>query len=154
MNPGIYVPQIPGLSKLDFRAEAVYTDVPSGFARGGRYIYWNGFYRDSHTNRGNLLGSWVGREGHGIQLWSRYWLSPHSTVEVGYRHGRVSPDFIPGGGRLNNVAVRADLRVRPDLSVSGVVQYEKWKFPLLAFGAQTNLVTSFQLTYSPQSRWE
>ena len=152
MSPGIYLPQIPGLSKLDFRAEAVYTDVPSGASIGGKFIYWNGFYRDSHTNKGNLMGSWVGREGRGVQLWSTYWLSPQSTIQVGYRHGKVSQDFIQGGGTLNDIAVGMDLLIRPELRLSTFVQYERWRFPVLSYSGRSNLTSSVQLIYWPH--WE
>ncbi len=152
MNPGIYVPQIPGVPRLDFRVEAAYTDVPADRSIGGKFIYWNILYQDSHTNKGNLLGSWVGREGRGIQLWSRYWLSPQNTIQVGYRHGEVSADFIQGGGTLNDVAVRADLWVRPDLSISSFVQYEKWSFPVLSSSNRSNVTASFQFTFWPQLR--
>lgn len=150
MNPGIYLPRLPRLPKLDFRAEAVYTDVPTGRSIGGKFIYWNSAYHDSHTNGGNLLGSWVGREGMGFQLWSTYWLSPQDTVQVSYRHGKVNPDFIRGGGTLNDVTVHANLRLRENLSLSTNVQYERWLFPVLSPGAQSNVATSIQVTYWPR----
>ncbi|MBI3669527.1 MAG: capsule assembly Wzi family protein [Acidobacteria bacterium] len=152
MNPGLYIPQLPGLPKLDFRIEHAYTDVPDDRSAGGKFIYWNGDYRDSHTNKGNLMGSWVGREGRGLQFWSTYWLSPQSTIQVSYRKGKVSPDFMPGGGKLDDVAVRADLQIHPDLSLSTFVQYERWNFPVLSDRGQSNLTSSFQLTFRPHGR--
>ncbi len=152
MNPGIYVPRIPGLPKLDFRAEAATTDVPNTGGGEGFWFYWNNVYHDAYTNKGNLLGSWVGRQGRGIQLWSTYWLSPRNTVQVGYRHGKVSPGFIQGGGTLNDAAVRANLWVRPDLSISSFVQYERWAFPVLSSSSRSNVTTSVQFTFWPQLR--
>ena len=155
MRPGIYLPQIPRLPKLDFRAEAVYTDIPGTPTRRiipGKYFYWNGQYHDGYTNKGNLLGSWVGRAGRGIQLWSTYWLSPQSTIQVAYRHATVSPEFIEGGGALNNIAARANLFVRADLCITSFIQYERWSFPVLSTNSRSNVTASFQLTFWPQSR--
>jgi membrane-associated phospholipid phosphatase len=151
MSPGIYLPQIPRLAKLDLRVEAVYTDVPSGRSVNGQFIYWEFLYRDSHTNNGNLLGNWIGREGKGIQAWSTYWLSPQSTLQVAYRNARVAKDFLEGGG-YQDFGARADLLLRPDLSLSGSLQCERWIFPLLAAGRNTNLTVSFQATFWPAWR--
>ena len=108
-SPGLYIPQFPRFSKLDFRAEGVYTDV-SGF-QGKGISYNNSVYPASYTNEGNIIGNWVGREGRGVQLWSTYWLSPESKVQIGYRHQWVNPDFLQGG-HLNDFSVRADLQLR------------------------------------------
>jgi hypothetical protein len=151
MNPGIYLSHVPGIPKLDFRAEGVYTDVTSGGSAHGQFIYWNTNYHDSHTNNGNIMGSWVGREGRGWQLWSTYWFSPRATVRFGYRNGEVAKDFVPGGGSLNDFSGRTDFMLRPDISVSAFVQHERWSFPLLAAGQQGNTTASFQLTFYP--RW-
>jgi Capsule assembly protein Wzi len=59
----LYMPRVPGLSKMDFRVEAVYTDPPTPRSVGGQYVYWNDFYHDLYTNKGNLIGDWIGREG-------------------------------------------------------------------------------------------
>jgi len=148
MSPGIYLPRLPGLPKLDFRAEAVYTDIPSSRSIGGRYIYYEGIYRDSYTNDGYLLGNWIGREGKGIQAWSTYWLSSQSTLQVGYRNAHVAHDFLQGG-TLEDFSARADLRVRPQLSLSSSLQYERWIFPLLSPARNTNVTASVQLTFWP-----
>jgi hypothetical protein len=152
-NPGIYVPRVPGLPKLDLRAEVVSTDVsPDGPYGYGQLVYFNTVYHDAYTNKGNLLGSWVGRQGTGAQAWATYWISPRSNIEVSYRHGWINPRFIPQGGTSDDVSARADLRVRPDLSVSAFVQYESWKVPVLSPSPVTDVTTSFQLTFHP--RWE
>jgi hypothetical protein len=152
-NPGVYFPRIPGLPKLDLRAEVVSTDVPPdhGQHAEGRLIYWEGEYHDSYLNNGDLLGSWVGRQGFGGQVWATYWFSPRSSVQVGYRHGWINPQFIPQGGALNDVSVRADFRVRSDLSLSAFVQHEGWNVPVLSPSPKTSVTTSLQLTFYP--RW-
>ena len=149
VSPGFYIPQFPFLHKLDLRVEAPLTDAVSHNV-SGRYIYWDNYYRDLYTNRQFLMGNWVGRDGAGIQAWTRYWLSPRSSIQLGYRHQKVDPKFIPQGGTLNDASARADFWPIPDCSVSAFVQYEQWTFPLLASGLQKNFTTSIQFTYWPE----
>jgi Capsule assembly protein Wzi len=68
LSTGFYMPQLPGLPKVTLRVEAVYTDAPNG-ENGGHYVYFDGFYHDLYTNKGNLVGNWIGREGTGFQAW-------------------------------------------------------------------------------------
>jgi hypothetical protein len=146
---GVYLPKLP-LKDLDLRLEGVYTDAPgASFAGGGQFFYTNIFYPDAYVNGRQLIGSWVGRQGIGLQGWSTYWLSAESTVELGFRRHGVSSKFIPGGGNSVDFSVATRLRVRPDLELNGSVQVERWRFPLLAADAQKNVTTSFQLTYFP-----
>ncbi len=155
LNPGFYLPRIPGLPKLDFRFEAVYTNTPAdnpSFGNlGGQYIYWEQFYRDLYTNKRNLIGNWIGRDGQGFQSWSRYWFSPRNILEFGYRHAKVDGNFIPGGEAVNDGSVRLDAWVRRDLNVSAKVQYERWKAPVLAPSPQTNWTSSVGITFWPRS---
>jgi membrane-associated phospholipid phosphatase len=152
MNPGIYLPQIPRIPKLDFRAEMAWSDPPLLSNRGGKYVYYNGAYHDSYTNDGHLLGSWVGREGHGLQLWSTYWLSPRNSVQAGYRKAHVDRDFIPSGGNLQDFFVRATVQLRPEMEIGTFLQYERWNFPVLAPLAGPNTTASVEFTYHPQWR--
>jgi hypothetical protein len=152
MNPGIYVSHLPGIPKLDFRAEAAYTDVPAGGSVGGKFFYYNTNYHDSHTNDGNIMGSWVGREGRGLQLWSTYWLTAHDTIRLGYRGGKIPSDFVPGGGRLDDVSLRSDFTVRQGVEVSAWIQLERWDFPLLRSSIVSNTTASVQITYRPKWR--
>jgi membrane-associated phospholipid phosphatase len=151
MNPGIYLPRIPRAAKVDFRAEVVWSDPPALSNRHGQYFYYNGAYHDSYTNDGHLLGSWVGREGHGIQLWSTYWFSPRNSVQVGYRKAHVDRDFIPEGGDIQDFFVRATLRLRSEVEISSFLQYERWNFPVLAPLVGPDTVASIEFTYHP--RW-
>ncbi len=149
-SPGFYLTQFPGIQKLDLRVEAPLTDTV-GTDVAGRYIYWDNYYHDLYTNRHVLMGDWVGRDGSGIQAWSRYWLSPKNTIQFGYRHLKVDNKLIPNGGTINDGSVRADFWIRPTLGVSAFVQYEQWRFPLLAAGLQKNVTASIQFSYWPQS---
>jgi membrane-associated phospholipid phosphatase len=146
-SPGLYVPQVPHIPKVDFRAEGVSTDV-SGFAGQG-ISYNNSVYPMSYTNDGNIIGNWVGREGRGVQLWSTYWLRPPRKIQMGYRQQSVNRDFLKGGW-LNDLTVRTDLMVRDHVSFSATAQYEKWNFPLLAANTKSNLSLSISLTYRPK----
>jgi hypothetical protein len=152
MNPGIYLPQIPRVPKLDFRAEMAWSDSPLLSNRGGKYVYYNGAYHDSYTNEGHLLGSWVGREGHGLQLWSTYWLSPRTPLQMGYRNAHVDGNFIPAGGDIQDFSVRATFQLGPEMEVATFLQYERWNFPVLAPLAGPNTVASVQFTYHPKWR--
>jgi len=148
MNPGIYIPQLPWIPKMDLRVESVYTDIPTGRSNNGQFIYWEFIYHDAHTNAGNLMGSWIGREGKGIQAWTTYWLSPRNAIQFGYRQAKVASDFLEGG-TIQNFGTQAEYFIRRDVSVSSLLQYEHWTFPLLATDAHSNFTASFQVTLWP-----
>ncbi len=150
LHPGMYLPRLPGLPKLDLRIEAVNTNPPTARSVHGQYIYWNDHYHDLYTNNGNLIGDWIGREGTGFQGWSTYWFSPRNSLQFGYRHAKVASDFIPGGETVNDGSVKVDWLVSTDLILSALVQYEQWKVPLLAPGRQTNLTSSIEISFHPQ----
>jgi Capsule assembly protein Wzi/PAP2 superfamily len=147
-NPGIYLTHVPRLPKLDLRVEGVNTDTSK--SQGGHYIYFDSFYHDLYTNKNNVIGSWIGREGKGIQAWSTYSFSSRSTFQLGYRHAKVDSDFIPGGETVNDASAKLDWWVRSDLNVSTFFQYEKWLAPILAPGPQTNWTTSVQVGFWPR----
>jgi len=149
VSPGIYFPRIPGIQKLELRVEAVYTDTPTSRSNRGQYIYFDGFYHDLYTNKKNIIGSWIGREGQGLQAWSKYSFNARNSIQFGYRHARVSSDFIPRGGTLNDASVQADFLVGHELGLSSRVQYEHWNYPILAPQPQTNISVSVQMTYWP-----
>ncbi len=150
-NPGLYLAWIPRVPRLDFRVEAVNTDPPSSPARNGQFDYWEGFYHDLYTNKNNLIGDWIGREGTGFQAWSTYWFSPQKTLQFGYRHVKVSRSFIPAGETLDDGSVTLSWWLHDSVQVSAFVQYEKWVAPVLAAGRQTNWTSSLEITLWPKS---
>ncbi len=150
-HAGIYIPQMPRFHRLDFRAEGVYTDNPLGGNLGHGFFYSNFTWRSGYRNQGNLIGSWIGREGQGAQAWTTYHFDLKNFVQLNFRHQKVSQEFVPGGGTLTNVGVRADFWVRSAVSVSSLVQYEKWTFPVLASEGRTNMTTSLQVTFWPRN---
>ncbi len=147
MNPGIYMPQIPKIPKLDFRMEGVYT--PYHLFPG--FFYFSVDYPNGYTNKGQLMGNWIGRQGTGVELWSNYSFSARSKIGASYRTVQVDRDFLQGG-TLKDFQVRADMQLRPNLSLNAFLQIERWNFPILAPTAQTNVVSSVQLTYWPHWR--
>ena len=149
VNPGIYMPRIPKIQKLEFRAEGINESRTKEFAPGA-FVYTDvRRFRDGYTNDGTLLGNWIGRAGRGGQGWLTYWFSPRNKLQLGYRLQTVSPKFLEGG-RLADYSAQTDLLLRHDLSLSGFVQYEQWRFPLLNPTRQSDITASLQLTFYPR----
>jgi membrane-associated phospholipid phosphatase len=157
LDAGLYMPRLPRLPKLDLRFEATYTDTPTsnaGFTtpnQGGQYVYWELFYHDLYTNKKEIIGNWLGRDGQGYQGWSTYWFNSRNNLQFGFRHAKVDGNFIPGGETLNDGSVSLNFQVRNDWSISTRLQYERWVAPLLSPTPQTNWTSSFGITYWPKS---
>ena len=150
-NPGVYFAWIPYAPRLDFRVEAVSTDPPSSPVRNGQFDYWEGFYHDLYTNKNNLIGDWIGREGMGFQAWSTYWFSPKNTLQLGYRHAKVDGQFVPYGETLSDGSASLSWWMRKDVQFAAFLQYEKWSAPLLASKPQTNWASSVEIVFWPRS---
>lgn len=148
-NPGIYLSHFPKLAKADFRAEGLTTDlnVPDHFGPGA--FYWDDRYHSGYTDNGNLIGSWIGRRGRGEQGWLTYRFSPRTDVQIGYRHNNVDRAFLDGG-TLQDVNLKADVMVGAYVQLSGLVQQEKWHFPVLAPSAKSDFTACLQLTVWPR----
>jgi len=150
VNPGIYMPQIPKVPKLEFRAEGINesrtTEFPPGFVYSDFRRYLSGY-----TNDGNLLANWIGRAGRGEQGWLTYSFSPRTQLQLGYRLQGVSKDLI-GGGRLVDYSATGNFMLSHTLAFSGLLQYEQWMFPVLSASRQSNVTASVQLTYYP--KWQ
>jgi hypothetical protein len=147
-SPGLYFSRVPHLSHLDFRAEGYLTphrDLFPGF------YYFNVHYLSGYTNNRQLIGSWIGRESNGFQLWSTWWFSPRSSIQASFRHVSASPEFLHGGD-LRDISFTADLAIQPDWQLRVVTQAERWRFPLFSANATNNLTATFQLTYRPPAR--
>ena len=152
VNPGLYLSHLPKLPHFDLRGEAVSTD-PVASSQGGQFLYYEYEYKDGYTNKGNLFGSWMGREGKGGQVWLTDWLGPKEYIQLGYRNAKVSKTFIPGGTTQNDINIRAVLRLKDDLELNAFGQAEFWKVPALASGPKNDFTGSFQLTYFPKLSW-
>ena len=152
MNPGIYLARVPGIPKLDLRLESVNTDVPAYGGKNGQFIYYNFRYHDSYLNKGNFLGSWIGRQSRGLQGWSTYWFTPQNKLEMSFRSSKINKDFIPQGGTQTDISAHAEFIVRPQWQVSGRLQFERWDIPVL--GPVTHdVTTAIQFTYWPRLRF-
>jgi hypothetical protein len=150
VNPGIYMPRVPKIPKLELRAEGFNISRANEFPPG--FVYYNADrYRSGYTNDGNLLGSWIGRAGRGGQGWLTYWLSPRDKLQVGYRLQTVSPAFIEGG-RLADYSAQSEFMVGTSLSISGLFQYEQWRFPIITAIRQSDVTASARLTFYPHWR--
>lgn len=149
VNPGIYLSHFPKLAKLDLRVEGVNTNTPSSSVNG-QFVYYDFFYHDLSTNKNNIIGSWIGREGQGIQARSTYWFNGRSSLQFGYRHAKVASDFIPGGETFNDASVQLSFWVRRDVNIVASTQYEKWLAPVLAPTAQTNWTSTVGISYQPR----
>ena len=152
VNPGLYLSHLPRLPHVDLRGEGVSTD-PVANSQGGQFLYYEFEYRDGYLNKGNLLGSWMGREGKGGQVWLTDWLSPKEYIQLGYRNAKVSKTFIPGGTTQNDFDIKAVLRLKDNLELNAFGQAEWWKVPALASGLQHDFTGSVQLTYFPKLSW-
>jgi hypothetical protein len=146
-SPGIYLSHVPHLSHLDFRAEGFL--APRRMYFPGFY-YFNLNYNSGYTNARQLMGSWIGREADGFQLWSTWWLSSRSSIQASARHSTQSAQFLKGGDLLD-LEVSADIALKKDWQLSGTAQEERWRFPLLS---PTNTPThnqtvTIQLSYRP-----
>jgi membrane-associated phospholipid phosphatase len=150
LSPGLYFPRIPKLPKLSLRLEGVYTNAPNLTHPINGFVYWNSRYIESYTNDGNLLASWVGRQGEGEQGYINYYFSPRTSLNFSVRHQEVDKVFI-GGGSLTDFRGGADMMLGHSVSLSGFVQYENWHFPVLAASNKSNITTSVQLTFWPKA---
>ena len=151
INPGLYFSQLPKLPKVEVRVEGVTTDLnwPAHFPPGA--VYYDGRYRSGYTNNGNLIGSWIGRQGRGEQGWVTYRSSVRTFIQAEYRHNSVDREFLQGG-QTREFTLRADVTLSKKWSLSGFVQQEKWHFPVLASTSRSDVAASLRLTFWP--RWK
>ncbi len=148
--PGIELMQFPGLPRLHLRVEAPVSNLPAVDFHHGTFFYWNGAFRDGYTNRGNLLGSWIGRDSGSIWGEARYAFSPLAFVALQTRFVDLSRDFLPGGGHTTDIALRSQFRAKDFWTISFSVQYERWRIPALAASPQRNIATILELSFSPR----
>lgn len=149
-NPGIYMPKLPLLKNMDLRVEGVYTNVPN--YPGMAPYYNNAHYALGYRNDGQLIGSWVGRQGSAVQAWSTYWFSPQKKIQVGYRRQWNDPVFEQGGG-LTDFSASVNWLFKDTIQFAGLGQYERWNFPELKPWAgampQSNFTLGIQMTFWP-----
>jgi hypothetical protein len=158
-RPGLYLSHVPGIAKLDLRAEAANTDPSTTDSRGGKFEYWEGIQRQGYTNKGVLFGDWIGREDKGGQAWATYHLSGDEWLQVGVRAQKATKDFIPGGTTLEDINAQVVKRIGKDIEINGAFTLEHWKAPIYPTGhlapqagPQTTSSTTVQLTWYPKGK--
>ena len=149
-HPGVYLSRFPGLEHLDLRVEGASTDTVSASLENGQFLYWESVQRQGPTNKGFLVGDWIGRQGKGGQAWLTYHLSPQEEVHFMYRNAKASNEFVPGGTTQNDFEWYVCKRVRKEVEIRGTLQYERWKAPIYETGARTDTSGSVQLTWFPR----
>jgi hypothetical protein len=147
---GLYVSQIPRLNKMDFRVEAVSTDPDVGPAVKGQFAYWEIIQLQGYTNKGFIMGDWIGREAKGGQAWLTYHLSGNEWVQLEYLNKKTPANFIPGGTTQNQFKASVVKRFGKDVELNAWVQYEGWKAPIYKPGLQKDTSVAVQLTWYPK----
>jgi len=149
MDPGIYIPRIPGLNKLDLRMEGVYTNLPG--EHDPAYYYGNAHYPQGYTNYGQILGSWIGKQGDGGQVTSTYWFSPRNKASMSYRKMSVDKSYLQGGN-LDDISASMTWMPNAGIEISATGQFEQWKFPLLSASGKGDFATTLEIRAYPKLR--
>jgi Capsule assembly protein Wzi len=136
---------VPKLPRLTIRAEGLVSPHRDEFPG---YYYFNVHYLSGYTNNRQLIGSWIGREGQGEQVWATWQASPRSSIEVSTRNMNVSREFL-GGGYLRDLNFVANLAIHHDWQLLLEDQVEWWRFPLLSSQSQRDNAFTFQLSFRP-----
>jgi hypothetical protein len=149
---GVYISQIPGMRRLDFRAEAVTTDPGVARSMAGQFNYWEVVQKEGYTNKGNIMGDWIGREAKGGQAWITYHLSGNEWIQFEYLNKKTPNDFAPGGTTQNQYKANVVKRLGREIELDAWVQYEGWKAPAYKSGLQKDTSFAVQLTWYPKLR--
>jgi hypothetical protein len=149
VHPGIYFSRIPGFGHLDLRVEGASTDTISASVASGQFLYYENIQRQGPTNKGFLVGDWVGRQGKGGQAWLTYHLSPQEELQFTYRNAKAANAFVPGGTTQNDYTFLVSKRLRKEIEIRGWIQYEGWKASIYKPGAQSDTSAAAQITWFP-----
>ena len=153
-RPGIYLSQLPGLPRFDLRVEAANTDCSTTACTHGSLEYWEAIQKQGYTNKGFIMGDWIGREALGGQAWLTYHLSANEWVQFEYLKKRTHSDFIPGGVTQNQYKLDVVKRLSKDVELDAWAQLERWKAPVYIQkandAANFDNVIAVQLTWFPK----
>ena len=150
LNAGIYLTHVPRVKNLDFRLEGLYTNIPGKQANPNSYFV-NFHYTEGDRNYGQLFTSWIGRGGNGGQTSATYWFSGRNQATFTYRR-MVSNSTLLQGGNVNDYSSSVSWMVLAHLEVAGSFQYERWNFPFLHRGPESNVSSSIELRVWPKLR--
>jgi hypothetical protein len=157
-RPGLYLSQVPGLPKLDFRVEAASTDTSTLRSQQGQFNYIETVQRQGYTNKGLIMGDWIGREAKGGEAWLTYHLSGNEWVQLHYLDKKTPKDFIAGGTTQGQFKAEVVKRFHKDIELDAWLQYERWKAPIYITnpdnGANHDTVIAAQVTWYPKLHTE
>ena len=149
-RPGIYLSQFPGIPKLDLRVEAVSTDCSTLRCIDGVFNYFEAVQLQGYTNKGYIMGDWIGREGKAGNAWLTYHLSPNEWIQASYMHKKTAKDFIYYGTTQSQFKIDVVKRLRPNVELDAWFQYEHWAAPIYQTNQQSDTVTAFKVTFYPK----
>jgi hypothetical protein len=149
-RPGIFFTQLPHLPKMDLRIEAASTDTSTLRSQGGQFNYFEIIQRQGYTNKGYIMGDWIGREAKGGQAWLTYHFSADEFVQLEYLNKKTPKDFIPQGTTQNQIKVEVFKRLPHDFTVDAWMQYERWKAPVWLAGPHNDTTVAAQFTWWPK----
>jgi len=112
-------------------------------------MYYETIQKQGYTNKGMLLGDWIGREAKGGEAWITYHLGGNEWIQASMRNQKVAKDFMPGGTTLNDLRFRFVKRLGSDFEGRLDFVHETWNIPFYMSGSQTSTVTTFQFTWFP-----
>lgn len=155
--PGIYLSHFPGLAKLDLRVEGGTTDTVS--TGGPNFLYNETIQKQGYTNKGFIMGSWLGRQATGGQGFLTWHLSPQEQIQFSYRTMKIPQasaerpkGFLAGGTTQNDYQFNVVKRIHKDIELYGWVQHERWVAPVYKSGVQNNTTIAAQITWFPHEQ--
>jgi hypothetical protein len=140
---------VPRLPQLTLRVEGLLS--PHRDLEFPGFFYFNDHYLSGYTNNRQLIGSWIGREGHGEQIWGTWQLSPRSSIELTGRNMNVNRELLRGTS-LWDLRVTGEFSLRPEWQLHVEEQLESWRSSLLSPQRQHNTEFTVQLSYHPLAR--
>lgn len=161
-RPGIYLSHFPKMKRLDLRVEGVSTDCATLVCQAGGNEYTETIQKQAYTNKGFILGDWIGREAKGGQAWMTYHLSANEWVQISYLNKKTPKDFIvgtydpttgtygSGGTTQNQFKLDVLKRIRPDVELNAWLQVERWKAPVYLPGQRNDTAVAVQVTWFPK----
>jgi Capsule assembly protein Wzi len=145
---GLDLSQFPIARKVGFRIEAASTDPAVSRSSAGSFLYVEAIQKQGYTNKGFIMGDWVGREAKGGQAWLTYHIAPQQMIVLEYLNKKQDKDF-DGGTTQNQVKLRLVKRFYSDYEIAASIQLEKWRAPIYMNGAKRDATAGVQITWFP-----
>ena len=118
----------------------------------GNFLFYEVVQRNGYTNRSFLIGDPIGREDKGGNAWLTWHLRPEQELQLEFRSTKAAKDFIRFGTTQQDFAANFRLRPAKNVEVSGGLQVELWRAPLVKPGTQESVSATVQLKYYPPRR--